>query len=358
MTIISIRENPGYLDRAVNYFQRIWASERSRPVYEDAIRHALCSDNPLPQWYLLEENDRIVGCAGLITNDFISRQDLFPWICALYIDPDFRGRRLGSLLLDRAAADAGAAGFSNVYLCTDHSGYYEKFGFSWIASGYHPWGDSSKIYSRPCSDNDGKDCLHFIRRTLAATQTGLAYGQNEFDLQRYRELQKLSIGFLNELSRGSRNMNASVIFNETGYATPKIAVRGVIFRDGKICCVKEKDTGRWSLPGAWADVDASPREMVEREVREESGFIVKAQRCLGIFDSNRHRTENTLYHVYRLYILCDIQSEAYPDMLETVETDFFARDLLPPLSEGKNSREEILAVFRFLDDPNADCILE
>ena len=144
--IISVRQHPEYLDRAVAYFQQHWASEDSMMVYDDCIRHAGTAKSPLPQWYLLTEGERIIGCAGLITNDFISRMDLYPWICALYIEEDCRGRALGSLLLRRAAEDAARAGFPSVYLCTDHVGYYEKYGFTYVGQGYHPWGDESRIY--------------------------------------------------------------------------------------------------------------------------------------------------------------------------------------------------------------------
>ena len=147
MKIISIKKSPEYTDEAIKYFQSKWASENSMNVYDDCIRNCITTSNPLPQWYLLVENNKIIGCAGLITNDFISRMDLYPWVCALYIDEDFRGKEYGSLLLEQAKQDAKESGFSNLYLCTDHIGYYEKYGFKYIGIGYHPWGDSSRIYS-------------------------------------------------------------------------------------------------------------------------------------------------------------------------------------------------------------------
>src|SRR5690554_3596950 len=146
MKLISVRENPEYKDLAIQYFQRIWASESSNKVYEDCITHCIDVEAPLPQWYLLMDDERIVGCAGLITNDFISRMDLYPWVCALYIEKDYRGNGYGALLLEKAKEDAKQGGFSNLYLCSDHVGYYEKYGFSRIGTGYHPWGESSGIF--------------------------------------------------------------------------------------------------------------------------------------------------------------------------------------------------------------------
>lgn len=147
MNIISLREHPEYKEQAIKYFQSKWADENSMKVYEDSITHSILTDSPLPIWYLMEQSDEIIGCAGLISNDFISRMDLWPWICALYIEEDYRGRSLGEKLILRAKADAERAGFNRVYLCTDHIGYYEKYGFTYIGDGYHPWGSRSRIYA-------------------------------------------------------------------------------------------------------------------------------------------------------------------------------------------------------------------
>ena len=146
MNIISIREKPEYKDIAIQYIQKKWANQSSLMVYEDCITNSITTSSPLPQWYLLEKNGNIVGCAGLITNDFISRMDLYPWICSLYIEKEYRGKAYGSLLLEKAKEDAKKGGFSYLYLCTDHIGYYEKYGFTHIGTGYHPWGESSRIY--------------------------------------------------------------------------------------------------------------------------------------------------------------------------------------------------------------------
>lgn len=125
--VISIKKDFEYKDRAIQYFQSKWASEKSMKVYDDCITNCITSTNSLPQWYLLMEDDKIIGCAGLITNDFISRMDLYPWVCALYIEEEYRGNNYGSILLEQAKSDARIGGFPHLYLCTDHIGYYEKY---------------------------------------------------------------------------------------------------------------------------------------------------------------------------------------------------------------------------------------
>jgi len=143
--IISVREYPEYKDRAIEYFQKSWKGVLPI-IYEDCITHSITARDSLPQWYLLQNDEDIIGCAGLITNDFISRGDLYPWINALFIEENYRGKRYSALLIDKAKADAKKAGFKYVYLCTEHIGFYEKYGFSYIGQGYHPWGEESRIY--------------------------------------------------------------------------------------------------------------------------------------------------------------------------------------------------------------------
>lgn len=146
-TVVSLRQDPSLLPEAIHYIASKWANPKSRQVYVDCLTHTSGSRSPLPQWYLLLEEERIIGCAGLITNDFISRMDLYPWICAMFVEEDRRGNNFGEMLIRKACEDAKTNGFNEIYLATDHVGYYEHFGFQFVGIGYHPWGESSRIYS-------------------------------------------------------------------------------------------------------------------------------------------------------------------------------------------------------------------
>ncbi|MDY0767698.1 MULTISPECIES: GNAT family N-acetyltransferase [Serratia] len=148
MDMISVRQAPELAPRAIAYFQRHWATAETLMMYEDAINRSLDATNPLPQWYLLMENDQLLGCAGLITNDFISRGELYPWLCALYVEEAQRGRGYGAKLIEHVAAETRRLGFPQLHLCTDLEGYYERSGFVYHGLGYHPWGEASRVYSR------------------------------------------------------------------------------------------------------------------------------------------------------------------------------------------------------------------
>jgi len=143
-TVIGVRDNKEYLEKAIDFFSAKWGIERN--IYDDCISCSITTKSPLPRWYLLLKSNQIIGGYGLITNDFISRQDLYPWLCALFIEENERGNNLGAKLLDHGRTEAAKSGYENIYLCTDLNSYYEKYGWEHIAEGFHPWGEKSKIY--------------------------------------------------------------------------------------------------------------------------------------------------------------------------------------------------------------------
>ena len=142
--IISVREHPDLLDRAVDYFSSKWGVDRQ--IYRDSISDSITTKNPLPRWYLMLKSHEIIGSFVLIENDFMVRKDLKPWLCALYVEEGERGKELGALLLSHARKEAKALGFDKVYLCTDHVGYYEKYGWRFFGMEDSEWGGQTRVY--------------------------------------------------------------------------------------------------------------------------------------------------------------------------------------------------------------------
>ena len=142
--IIAVREHIEYFERAVDYFSSKWSI--SRNVYHDCIAHSLSTESPLPRWYLMIKENKIIGCYGLVVNDFISRQDLWPWLCAVYIEENERGQGYGAGLLEHGRREAAKLAYPMIYLSTDHVGFYEKFGWQYICQGYKHNGADIRIY--------------------------------------------------------------------------------------------------------------------------------------------------------------------------------------------------------------------
>lgn len=147
LEIVNVRDWDGGLEAAADYFHRSWPGIH-RDFYLDAMRHSSSADCPLPRFFLALRHERPIACYGLAVNDFISRHDLWPWLVALYVDESERGQALGSRLLEHGLRETGRAGFSRLYLTTDHDGYYEKYGWRRIEDGYDRDGAACRIYVR------------------------------------------------------------------------------------------------------------------------------------------------------------------------------------------------------------------
>ena len=133
---------------------------------------------------------------------------------------------------------------------------------------------------------------------------------------------------------------------QSGYATPKVDVRGVVFRDGKLLLVREKSDGRWALPGGWADVCEAPAESVEREILEESGFIARATKILAVFDRGKHPHEPPFaFHVYKIFVRCTLLGGKEAASSETDAAGFFGAAEIPELSLSRVTPAQIRRMF-------------
>ncbi len=195
--------------------------------------------------------------------------------------------------------------------------------------------------------------LNWAQRIMAIAQNGLTYTQNPFDIERYQKLRSIAAEIYSSYSSIPQPSVLDLFQGETGYATPKIDVRAVVFRDNKILLVREKlDQGRWTLPGGWADINDSPSEAVEREALEETGYVVKAVKLLALYDRNKHPHPPFIHHIYKLFFLCDIIGGSPQSSIETGEAGFFLADEIPELSTGRVTYPQISRFFEFIDHPD------
>ena len=118
-------------------------------------------------------------------------------------------------------------------------------------------------------------------------QCGLAYTKDMYDKERYEQLRNIAVEMLSYKTDISVDKIKTLFCNESGYQTPKLDTRAVIFEDEKILLVREKN-GLWSLPGGWVDVLESIESNTIKEVKEESGLDVITKRVIAIQDRNKH----------------------------------------------------------------------
>ncbi|WP_346206523.1 NUDIX hydrolase [Caldifermentibacillus hisashii] len=193
--------------------------------------------------------------------------------------------------------------------------------------------------------------LEWAKEQQSIAQAGLTYSRDVYDLERFEQIREISMEIMSQYTKVDQYVLKNLFANETGYPTPKVDIRAVIFEDNKILLVKENSDDSWSLPGGWADIGLTPSEVAIKEVKEESGFDVKPVKLLGVLDKKCHPHPPSPYHVYKIFIQCEIIGGGPQTGIETTAVGFFAENELPKLSEGRNTRSQIEMLFRQVNNP-------
>jgi ADP-ribose pyrophosphatase YjhB (NUDIX family) len=201
-------------------------------------------------------------------------------------------------------------------------------------------------------DDKSPQWLKWAREIQSLSQTGLAFAETDYEKNRYNRLAELAAEITESQTNLSSEKTAQIFMNQPGYATPKIDVRGAIIKDGEILLVQEKTDERWAMPGGWADVGDFPASVAERETEEESGYLVKAKKVVGVFDANRSGRPMEFFHAFKIIFLCDLIGGDPKTSDETIDVGFFSFDNLPPLSQNRTNDRYLNEVKLHLEDPN------
>jgi len=193
--------------------------------------------------------------------------------------------------------------------------------------------------------------LGWAREIFSLSQSGITYSGNPFDIDRYKRLQEITAEIIASQSEISKESALDSFSMQAGYITPKVDVRGAVVRDGKILLIQERADGNWAMPGGWADLGDSPRHVAEREVWEESGFRVKAEKVVAVIDANRIEPME-FYHAYKIIFLCSLLGGEPRTSYETLAVDFFDSNDLPLLSSYRTNKEMLKEVLAHVADPS------
>lgn len=200
--------------------------------------------------------------------------------------------------------------------------------------------------------------LAWAREIQALAQTGAHYAENEYQRERYHRLTEIAAEIITEHSQLDYAPLLDAFQSQIGYATPRVDVRGAVFKDGKLLLVRERLDGGWTMPGGWADVGDIPSEAAEREVWEEAGFRVKARKVIGVYDANRVPPLD-LFHAFKLLFFCELLDGAPTPSNETSEVAFFDRCEIPmPLSGERTQPRQIVDAFAALNDPSLPTVFD
>lgn len=147
--IIRLKDQPELLTAAAQWFHEKWGIPSE--AYLESMQQCLAGNHPVPQWYLALEQDRIIGGLGVIENDFHNRKDLTPNVCAVYTEEDRRLQGIAGALLARVCSDMKEQGIDTLYLLTDHTSFYERYGW--------------EFFCMVQGDGDPEPSRMYIRRT-------------------------------------------------------------------------------------------------------------------------------------------------------------------------------------------------
>jgi ADP-ribose pyrophosphatase YjhB (NUDIX family) len=196
--------------------------------------------------------------------------------------------------------------------------------------------------------------LEWARALQAVAQSGLAWQPGEYDRERYEEVRRVAAAMLASVDGGDVARIEGWFAAEEGHATPKLDVRGVVFRDAELLLVQERSGGGWSLPGGWVDVGESPSAAVAREVLEESGYTVRPVKLLGLYDRDLRGFPPHTWHIWKAFFRCElVDAEQRQLGYETTASGFFGQHELPsPLRFGDATAREIARCFELLEYPD------
>ena len=152
--IAKLRERPELKARMADWFHEKWGIPLE--AYLESMDACLAGEGPVPQWYVMLEGERVIAGLGVIENDFHDRKDLTPNVCAVYTEEDRRCRGVAGALLGYVCADMAERGINTLYLVTDHTSFYERYGwkfFCMVQGDGEP--EPSRMYIHQSKEADG-----------------------------------------------------------------------------------------------------------------------------------------------------------------------------------------------------------
>lgn len=175
------------------------------------------------------------------------------------------------------------------------------------------------------------DILTQIKKLKSLADTGLLYSSNDYDRERYTELHEISIELMSQVSGNDTEALKAIFTPVQDYPTVKTDVRALVLSEDKkqVLLARESADGKWSLPGGWADVGQSPKEVAVKEVREETGLDVEPVALLAVFDKRMHPHPPQPFYVYKFVIYCHAGSSHLQKGFDVLDVAWKDVDNLP-----------------------------
>lgn len=145
LEIVHISEVAIHIETLSKWMCNEWGTDNNIEFFKSILDHSLDKNN-LPQTFVAMKNNMPIGTIGIWRCDMVSRQDLYPWLSALYVLPEYRNKGIGKKLQNKLIDYAKELGYEKLYLYTDIEGYYEKNGWEFLDKGITYSGEYDQIY--------------------------------------------------------------------------------------------------------------------------------------------------------------------------------------------------------------------
>ena len=141
--IIRIQEHKELIEQAAKWFHQKWGIPKE--TYIESMEECLKDNSAVPQWYVALDGQKIIAGLGVIENDFHNRKDLTPNVCGVYVEEACRNQGIAGSMLRFVCSEFSVRGIETLYLITDHTSYYERYGWKFLCM---VQGDGEQYMSR------------------------------------------------------------------------------------------------------------------------------------------------------------------------------------------------------------------
>jgi len=194
-----------------------------------------------------------------------------------------------------------------------------------------------------------KEQLDAVKRLKAIADTGLVYAEVPYDIERYEELKDISLKLMGHLADEPFAKLDSFFLPQLDYPTPKVDVRGLVINEkDEILMAQEGVDSKWTIPGGWADIGNTPKEVVIKEIKEETGIDAEVVRLLAIYDKQRHKHPAEPYYIYKLMFFCKAVGGELQAGFDMQGTGYFSLGDLPELSEERILESQLKYLFKLV----------
>lgn len=202
--------------------------------------------------------------------------------------------------------------------------------------------------------------LDKIKRLMALAETGIVYAANDFELERCEEQRSLCLELIAEMTNKPLEVLKDFYMPPLQYPTPKVDVRGFVLNDkGQLLMARESMDGCWSIPGGWTDIGFSPKEVVEKEVFEETGLKVEAKHLMAVWDKKCHPHPPAAYHIYKMVFWCEAEEFGpLKKAFDILDVRFFDLDDLPELSVNRILASQIATLAQYAKEKRVDTLFD